>query len=158
MINLKDLTGTTAMTYIEKIHIKPLRLFVEESLSQYGTSPKLKKANKVADIVWQKFEYLGYITESVQQQFVDITIAACLIHNLFYTEDDITTILKHRTKLADIAALVEIDAKLLPLVYELVEAQLGENHPVQKLKPSGNSPAATIAEAVWQVNSYKSRL
>ena len=143
--------------YLDKITIEPLRKFVTLSLTQFGTTAKLKKANKVADIVWQKFEHLNYISENAQQQFVDITIAGCLLHNLFYSKDDITTILKHRTKLAPIAAEVEIDERLLNFVYEIIESQLGENHPVQKLKPTVNSPSYTFSEAVWQVNEYKAR-
>ena len=154
-----DLTTTQdGRIYIDKIQIEPLRLFTEKAVTEFGSLSKLKKANKVADIVWQKFEYLGYITEQAQQQFVDITIAACILHNLFYNETDITTLLKHRIKLADIATELEIDIRLLSLVYEIIESQLGENHPVAKLKPTVNSPSYTFAEAVWQVNNYKSRV
>lgn len=157
MINFEELNQDQAI-YIDKINIDPLKKFVINSLSQFSTNAKLKKANKVADIVWQKFEHLGYINETVNQQFVDITIAGCLLHNLFYSEDDITTILKHRTKLAAIAKELDIDQRLLALVYEIIESQLGENHPIQKLKPTTNSPSYTFAEAVWQVNSYKARV
>jgi hypothetical protein len=157
MINFEELHQNQAM-YIDKIKISPLKNFVISSLAQFSTTTKLKKANKVADIVWQKFEHLGYITATAQQQFVDITIAGCLLHNLFYSEDDISTILKHRTKLAEIAKDTEIDERLLALVYEIIESQLGENHPIQKLKPTTNSPSYTFAEAVWQVNGYKARV
>lgn len=157
MINFEEIHQDQAM-YIDKIAIKPLKDFVINSLGQFGTVAKLKKANKVADIVWQKFESLNYINENAQQQFVDITIAGCLLHNLFYSEDDISTILKHRTKLADIATETEIDSRLLALVYEIIEAQLGENHPIQKLKPTTNSPSYTFAEAVWQATGYKARV
>lgn len=144
--------------YIDKINIEPLKIFTERAVSEFGSSSKLKKANKVADIVWQKFEHLGYITEQAQQQFVDITIAACILHNLFYNETDITTLIKHRVKLADLATELEMDVRLLNLVYEIIESQLGENHPIAKLKPTTNSPSYTFAEAVWQVNNYKSRV
>lgn len=147
-----------AITYVDKIRIEELKGFVSKSIIDFGSPAKLKKANKVADIVWQKFEYLGFINENTQQQFVDITIAACLIHNLFYTSNDISTLLKHRTKLADIAEELMVDERLLALVYEIVESQLGETHPIQKLKPTSNSPASTFAEAVWQVNQYKPRV
>lgn len=157
MINFEELHQNQVI-YIDKIKIEPLKKFVIRSLVQFSTNAKLKKANKVADIVWQKFEHLGYITETAHQQFVDITIAGCLLHNLFYSEDDISTILKHRTKLAKIAKESEIDERLLALVYEIVESQLGETHPVQKLKPTTNSPSYTFAEAVWQVNEYKARV
>lgn len=158
MINFAELNETNLTMYLNKINIEPLKMFVEKSLAQYGSVTKLKKANKVADVVWQKFEHLGYVNENVQQQFVDITIAACLIHNLFFTEDDIATLLKHRTKLAEIAEECEMDDRLTVLVYEIIEAQLGEVHPVQKMKPVPNTPAYTFAEAVWQVSCYKSRL
>lgn len=147
-----------AKIYINKIQIEQLKDFTERAITEFGSLVKLKKANKVADIVWQKFEYLGYITEQAQQQFVDITIAACLLHNLFYNEADITTLLKHRVKLADIATELDIDIRLINLVYEIIESQLGENHPVSKLKPTVNSPSYTFAESVWQVNNYRSRV
>lgn len=158
MINFNEITDTNITIYLNKISIEPLKDFVTKSLSQYGTVSKLKKANKVADIVWQKFEHLGFINETVQQQFVDITIAAALMHNMFFSEDDLSTLLKHRTKLAPIAEECKIDERLLALVYEIIEAQLGETHPVAKMKPTPNSPSYTFAEAVWQVNCYKSRL
>lgn len=158
MINFNENTDINLTTYLDKIAIGPLKAFVVKSLSQYGTISKLKKANKVADIVWQKFEHLGFISETVQQQFVDITIAAALMHNIFFSEEDLSTLLKHRVKLAPIVEECEIDERLIALVYEIIESQLGETHPIQKLKPTPNSPSYTFAEAVWQVNKYKSRV
>lgn len=158
MINFEELNETNLTTYLNKINIEPLKNFIKKSLEKYGSVTKLKKANKVADVVWQKFEHLGYVTEHVQQQFVDVTIAACLIYNLFFVEDDMSTLLKHRVKLAEISEECEMDERLTNLVYEIVESQLGEVHPVQKLKPAPNTPAYTFAEAVWQVNSYKARV
>lgn len=154
-----DLTTVQeARIYIDRIQIEPLKILTIKAVSEFGSLSKLKKANKVADIVWQKFEHLGYITKQAQQQFVDITIAACILHNLFYNETDITTLFKHRVKLSNIATELNIDTRLLNLVYEIIECQLGENHPIQKLKPTVNSPSYTFAEAVWQVNNYKSRV
>lgn len=158
MINFNELPDENMTMYIETINIESLKAFVQTALAQYGTVAKLKKANKVADVAWQRFENLGYIAEQAHQQFVDITIAAALLHNLFFVEDDIATILKHRTKLQDIVVECDLDERLAILVYELIEAQLGENHPVQKLKPSANSPASTLADAVWQVNTFKFRV
>ena len=158
MINFKELKETNVEMYLNTIKLDSLKVFTEKALAQHGTHAKLKKANKVADIVWQKFEHAGYISEQVQQQFVDITISACLLYNLFYKEDDVTTILAHRVKLAGLVEELGLDDRLIALVYEIIEGQLGESSTVAKLKPVPNSPASTFAEAVWQVNTYKSRL
>lgn len=142
--------------YLNKIKVEVIKKFVEEALIEYSSITKLRKANKVADIVWQKFSHMGYINEMVaQQQFVDLTIAAALLYNLFYTPSDITSILKHRIKLIDAKKKSGIDDRLVSLIYETIESQLGENHPVQKLKPTPNSPASILADAVWQINDFK---
>lgn len=144
--------------YLETIKIEALKNFVKDTLAKYGTKSKLTKANKVADIIWQKFEHLGYVTEHAHQQFVDIAIAAALLHNLFYVESDLTTLFKHRVVLNELANKHVLDSRLTDLVYEIIEAQLGENHPIPKIKPTPNSPASTFADAVWQVNSFKARV
>ena len=154
---IKELNADQSI-YINKIRTDYLRNFVQDALMEFGTTSKLNKANKVADIVWQKFEHLNYINENVQHQFVDITIAGSLLHNLFYVPSDISTILKHRTKLKEIAEKNHLDERLSNLIYEMIEAQLGENHPIQKLKPPANSPSSTLADAIWQVNTYRSRI
>lgn len=157
MINFDDLNDKQLL-YIDKIKMEPLQEFVIQSLLRYGTKAKLNKAIKVADIVWQRFEHLGYITEYAQQQFVDITIAAALLHNLFYKPNKITSLFKCREKLEDIRESLGIDERLVALVYEIIEGQLGENHPIPKCKPAANSPGSTLADAVWFVNSFKRKV
>jgi hypothetical protein len=159
MLNFENYNSDDKIfTYINKITVPVLKDFIIKSLEQYGSVNKLNKANKVADIVWQKFESANYVTENAQQQFVDITIAACLLYNLFYDEKDITTILKHRVKLNTIAKETFLDEKITYMIFDIIECQLGENHPVQRLKPTPNSPSQTFADAVWQINSYKLRM
>ena len=89
-------------SYLNNIKNEKIKEFTRKALVEYSSATKLKKLNKVADIVWKKFITLGYITSEVQQQFVDITISAALLYNLFYKKEDITTILKHRVKLKEI--------------------------------------------------------
>lgn len=153
-----DLLEKEKLIYIDKINIKELKDFCKKAINKYGNMEKFKKANKVADVVYQKFEFLNYINKNAQQQFVDITIAAALLHNLFYDKNDISTILVHRTKLKKIENDCNLDNRLSNILYELIECQLGETHPIQKLKPQINSPGYTLAEAVWQVNNYESRV
>ena len=156
MINFDNLTDKQ-ITYIDKISIEPLQDFVIEALTTHGSVAKLNKANKVADVVWQRFEHLGYISEYAQQQFVDITIAAALLHNLFYKPGKTTTLFKCREKL-DYLCVGKLDERIFALVCEIIEGQLGENHPIPKCKPAPNSPGSTLADAVWQVTVFKKRV
>lgn len=144
--------------YLDKIQIAELKKFVEEAINKFGSEEKLKKSNLVADVIWQKFEHLGYINKNAQQQFVDITIAAALLYNLFFEKDKIYTILLHRYELKDLEKEIGIDDRLTDCVYQTIESHLGENHPIQKLKPIANSPASILADAVWQVNNYICRV
>lgn len=142
--------------YLRKIKNDDLFGFIADCIETYGTAKKLRTANKVADIVWQKFIEAGFITSQGHQNFVDITIAASLIYNLFYKSNDITTILKHRVKLPYLAEANNIDETVQNYIYEIIECQLGEKHPIQRFKPVPNSPTATFAEAVWYVEKFKS--
>ena len=55
MINFEELNQEQTV-YVEVIAIEPWKEFTRSALAQYGTASKLKKANKVADIIWQQFE------------------------------------------------------------------------------------------------------
>ena len=141
-------------SYLNNIKNEKIKEFTRKALVEYSSATKLKKSNKVADIVWKKFITLGYITSEVQQQFVDITISAALLYNLFYKKEDITTILKHRIKLKNIVKESGLDERIAILIYELIEGQLGDTHLIQKFKPAPNSPGYTLAEAIWYVDVY----
>ena len=141
-------------SYLNNIKNERIKEFTRLALEKYGSSIKLKKSNKVADIVWKKFITLGYITPEIQQQFVDMTISAALLYNLFYRKEDITTILKHRVKLKEIREESGLDERIAILIYELIEGQLGDTHSIQKFKPAPNSPGYTLAEAIWYVDVY----
>lgn len=144
--------------FLDKIEIPELKSFVGKALIEFGSVTKLKRANKVADIVWQKFEHAGYITNLGHQQFVDITLAACLLHNLFIKADNIPSLFKHRAELAKIEGECEIDERLVEFIYEMIEGQFGDKSPIQKLRPTPNSPGATFADAVWQINIFKATI
>lgn len=149
MIEMNDIK------FIEIIKDKKIYDFVKKSLEEYASEQQLEEAMAVADIVYQKFISAGYINETHQQKFVDITLAASLLFNLFYNENDITTLLKHRVSLEDIREESGLDKHEAEYIYEIIESQLGENHIIPKLKPIPNSPSSTFCDAVWYVREYK---
>ena len=79
-------------SYLEVIKDKTIKKFTEESLNKYGDVLKFDNANKVAEIVYKKFISMGYVTKDAQQKFVDMTLCAAFLYNLFLDKDDITTL------------------------------------------------------------------
>lgn len=151
----KIFTDKVELIYAKEIALPQVEAFTRRAVHYFGNDITTEQSNKVADIVWQKFESLGYIVKEARQQFIDLTLSACYIYNLFYREDDISTLFLHRTKLKEIAEDCELPEQVAKVIYEICESQLGENHPIQRLKPVSNSPSQTFADAVWFVNTYK---
>ena len=60
----------------------------------------------------------------------------------------------HRIKLNKIASASGLDERDAVLIYELIESQYGDNHPIQRLKPTPNTPGYTLAEAIWYVETF----
>lgn len=143
------------MNFVENIKDRIIYDFTKKALEEYTDSEKMREAIAVADIVIQKFAAAGYITNNHQQKFVDITISACMLFNLFYNENDISTLFKHRVYLDDIRVDVGLEYQEAQYIYEIIESQLGENHLIPKLKPVPNSPSSTFCEAVWFVKEYR---
>ena len=141
-------------SYLKVIKDKTIKKFTEESLNKYGDALKFDNANKVAEIVYKKFISMGYVTKDAQQKFVDMTLCAAFLYNLFLDKDDITTLFMHRIKLNKIASASGLDERDAVLIYELIESQYGDNHPIQRLKPTPNTPGYTLAEAIWYVETF----
>ena len=103
-------------SYVTKIKNEEIKKFTILALEKYGDLSKFERANKVADIVWKKFVTLGYISADIQQQFVDITISAALLYNLFYDKNKISTLLKYRECLEELQVLTNLDERIANLV------------------------------------------
>lgn len=139
---------------LEIIVDENIRNFVTEALILHGTKAKLKTANKVANYIYRRFSYKGYINEAGQQKFVDLVIAAAFLHNLFFNRKEISTLFICRDKLMSLEYKHNVYADAA-YIYRCIEAQIGEVHPIEKIKPLPNSPESELADAVYVVGDYK---
>ena len=93
------------------------------------------------------------VQEHANQTFVDVLIAAALMHDVFEKESW-TYVFEAREKLPAIAEEVGLPEQLQDGIYEAIEAQLGNSMPVTKCKPQPGTPQETFAYAVWFVKNY----
>lgn len=137
------------MDYIKN---EGLLKFVEELTAKYGSPEKMEVANKVAYNLEKILQRKGLLVPGVQQMFIEVLFAAAAVHNLFYTEEDLTSLFKLRQVVY--SSDMEYEPELIEAVLQTVEAQLGEESPVPMCKPSVNSPTETFALALWIAKNY----
>lgn len=126
--------------------------FVEAMTTQYGSPEKTDFANKVSANLEKILLRKKLLVPGVQQMFIEILFAAAAVHNLFYKEEDFTTLFELRKVVYDQEATY--DKEIIEAVLQTVEAQLGEDSPVPMCKPSANSPTEIFALAVWIAKNY----
>lgn len=140
---------------LDMIKIEQINSIVVQAINEYGSEEKLEVANKVGEVVLQMFKKKHLLNENAQQSFVDIVLAAALLHNLFYEEDDFTTLFKARKELASIMEKEEAPQQVQDALFQTIEAQLGDDTPVPTSRPISNSPTELLAWAVWFVKEYE---
>lgn len=135
--------------HIDNIAIEQLKEFVIDSLEAHGNIEQLKKANKVADIITDLLVKKKLVNEHTHQSFVDVLISAAMLHNLFYKENDWTTVFHARRDLMPIAKKHKINEQVLEALFSTIEGQLGEDMPVKNCIPNPGTPTELFAYAVW---------
>lgn len=136
--------------HLNNIKIKEIKEFVIQSYAQYGSFHNLKHANKVADVLIDMLKKKKQITEHGSQTFVEILLAATLLHNLFY-DGTLPSIFEAREKLTPIADSVELPENGRDAIFQAIEAQLGDDMPVVACRPIPSTPTDLFVWAVWFV-------
>jgi hypothetical protein len=143
---------------LSNIKIPQLFDFTVICLNVYGTEEKLVEANKVVHAAFQLLKKKKLIDDQTHQSFVDVLTSAALLHNIFYNEEDFTTLFKARKQLMPLAESMAIPAQVTDTIFQTIEAQLGDSTPVPLCKPPVNSPTELFALAVWVVKEFQAEV
>lgn len=129
---------------------EPFSTFVNDAIMEYGTMEKLEEANKVADFFVARLKKRGMYEDPRNAEWMAITYAATMIHNLFY-DGSITSLFMARQELAWIAARAQLQDNHFEFICQHIEGQLGDDCPVPMCKVKDDSPQGMMAMARWFV-------
>lgn len=145
----------------EYISIKGLTGFIADVQSQMKDKEVTHAINATLLLI-KRLKSLRLLNEMLPNKQSDFAITACMIHNfsfrwnsIFSTNfnmKDAMAIFNTRFALYDTALKNEDAAANMAVydyIFEVVEAQLGENTPVQKCRPVHGQPSAIVAEVLW---------
>jgi hypothetical protein len=144
--------------------------FIKDVHSVYYTSTDTKAMHAIGATLEMidRLKSLKLISDQINNKQCDMAITACMIHNVFF--DRITYLLLEESECNMEKSLVcerifaarfklnEIVQKHIneytpPLafdyVFEIVEAQLGEDTPIQRCRPVQGQPTQILAEVLW---------
>lgn len=138
----------------DQLVIEEVKDFVEKAINMYGTEEKLEEANRVTDRLIATYKFRGLINSNVNQSFVDLQIAASLLHNLFYCEDDWRTLVNARYYLEAIREEIDMHPQAFDGICKSIECQLGNDTPVPDLRPNPNTPQELFADILFQEKTY----
>lgn len=126
----------------------------EAMLEKDGTAEKLKTANLVGDVVINTLKEKKLINDYAHQTFVDVMLAAALLHNVYYDKSEWTTLFSARRAMDDIEEAKKAHQQSKEALCSTIEAQLGESTPVRECAPKPGTPTEMFSTAVWFVNTY----
>lgn len=141
---------------IKCFKIEPLADLVVDILNKHSDEEKLNNANKVGDLVLFMLREKGLLTDDVQQTFVDLLIASCLLHNIVEVKEenwnDVYQIRNIVNEFCKEHTLVPPSA--IEMICDTIEGQLGEKMPIKGSKPNPNTPGELFTLAVAIINRY----
>ena len=140
--------------YINTLTIKELRSFVVAAIQKYSTTEKLVEANSVIDILMDMLKHKNQLNENGNQSFVEILVAAALLHNVFYDPKEFSTLFKARELLTDLAIEYNMPMNAYYPIFQTIEAQLGDKTPVPACLPVSNGPTELFSWALWIYHTY----
>lgn len=141
---------------IKRFNIEELSDLTVKILNEHSNEDKLERANEVGELVMFMLEEKGLVKPGVQQSFVDILIASCLLHNIvdvtFETWNDVY---KMRNIIMEHAEGTNIPPSALEMICDTIEGQLGERMPIKGSRPNPNTPGELFTLAVAIIYRYK---
>ena len=160
ILNLKEDNSNLSLhdlRYINMISENSIYQFVIESLSRYGNKTKLLKANKVLDNFIAKLKKKKQIKEGeIFQIWIQVMIAAALLHNLFYN-GTLHSIFLAREKLTSIAKECMVPENGAGAIFVAIEAQLGDDMPIDGCRPVPGTPNELLVWSIWEVTENITR-
>lgn len=145
IINCKD-----KFEAINLIKDESIAKFVNEVFKRYPDDKKQEEATKVVNELMRLLEWKRQIASNNIPVWVEVVIAAALIHNTFY-DGTLTGIFKARQELAALATECNVPVNGASLIFQAIESQLGLDMPVESCQPDFDSPKGLLALACWLV-------
>lgn len=141
---------------IKCFKIDPLADLVVDILNEHSDEDKLANANKVGDLVLFMLRERGLLTDDVQQTYVDILIASCLLYNIVeVTEETWNNVYEIRNIVNRHAKNhLSIPPSAIEMMCDTIEGQLGEKMPIKGSRPNPNTPGELFTLAVAIINKY----
>lgn len=149
----KEYLKTDLGKYLNKITDKGMKQFCEETILNYGSEQKLQTANKVASVCLGLLKKKKLLSTQYANALCDIMIVASLLHNVWY-DGSVTSLFKAREECFETAKNL-IDSRYVEQIFQTIEAQLGDDTPVEKCCPTPSTPIELFSWAVWFVEEYK---
>ena len=137
---------------VDTIQNKELKDFVKDFITNNSTEDKVNEANQIADIMMMLLVREGKIQPGVYQSFIDIALAASLLHNIYYDRNDITTLLKLRKEVYSLEISNDITS-LIEGAIQMCEQQDGKYTVIPQLVPREMTLEKLFSEAIW-LNKY----
>lgn len=147
-------TDINNIRFIAPLKTAEIKNFVLESLRMYGSDKKLSKAGKVATILLDMLAKRKQIIKGQElKPWVEIMVAAALLHNLFY-DGSVTSLFKAREKLQTVADFCKLPSNGSYAIFQAIECQLGDDTPIESCRPIPSTPNELFAWACWFVDEY----
>lgn len=141
---------------IKSFKIEELANLSIDILNEHSNQDKLANANKVGDLVLFMLRERGLLTDEVQQTFVDLLIASCLLHNIVEVkEENWNDVYKIRNIIMQHAKdHPAVPPSAIDMICDTIEGQLGEKMPIKGSRPNPNTPGELFTLAVAIINKY----
>ena len=133
---------------VDTIQNKELKDFVKDFITNNSTEDKVNEANQIADIMMMLLVREGKIQPGVYQSFIDIALAASLLHNIYYDRNDIATLLKLRKEVYSLEISNDITS-LIEGAIQMCEQQDGKYTVIPQLVPREMTLEKLFSEAIW---------
>lgn len=156
-LTLEDVHNIKTGLFVNHLKVSEIKDFIEYALTRYGTIEKLEEANKVLNVMigmLKKKKQLRTLDEAAV--WIDVVIAAGLIHNLFY-DGSITSLFKAREVLTDKAKEYKVPDNAISAMFQTVECQLGDDTPIPGCIPVSSTPNELFAWSCWFVKEYDNK-
>ena len=145
IINCKDKSEA-----IKLINETSISKFVKEVFKRYPDDKKQEEAVKVVNELMRLLEWKRQIAPNNIPTWVEVVVAAALIHNTFY-DGTLTGVFKARQELAGLATECGVPVNGASLIFQAIESQLGLDMPVESCQPDFDSPKGLLALACWYI-------
>ena len=130
-----------------------LKEFAMKALKSYGTPEDVDTASEIADVMIAMFTKMKQVNEQNRPIWIECLITAAFVHNLFY-DGTLPSIFMVREKLTPLAEECDVPINGAALIFQAVEASLGNDMPVESCQPGAGTPNAIFAWACWFVEEW----